>query len=121
MLIKHSITVTTITGGTATAYLPKTNGKLLRIRYAKTDYADGVDFTITGEDTGESLWTDTDINASEIVRPRIAVQNEAGDDINYEGVNKICEPYILVDERIKIVIAQGDDAKSGTFHCIIEQ
>lgn len=121
MLVKHSITITTVTGGTATAYLPKLNGKLMSIRYVKDDYADGVDFTITGEDTAENLWVDTNINASEIVRPRIAVQDNAGDDITYDGTRKIYEPYNLVDERIKIVIAQGDDAKAGTFHVLIDQ
>lgn len=121
MLVQHSITITTITGGTATAYLLKLNGKLLSIRYAKTDYANGVDFTITAEDTAENLWVDTNINASETVRPRIALQNNAGSDITYDGTRKVYEPYNLVDERIKIVIAQGGDAKVGTFHILIDQ
>lgn len=121
MLVLHSIKVTTITGGTQTAYLPKTNGKLMSIRYEKDDFADGVDFTITAEDTAENLWVDTNINASETVRPRIAVQNNAGADITYDGTRKVYEPYNLVDERIKIVIAQGGDAKVGTFHILIDQ
>ena len=121
MLVLHSITVTTAVGGAQTAYTPPLNGKLISIRYAKTDYANGVDFTITAEDTAENLWVDTNINASETVRPRIALQNNVGVDITYDGTRKVYEPYNLVDERIKIVIAQGGDAKSGTFHALIDQ
>lgn len=121
MLVLYSITVTTITGGTATKYSPPLNGKLISIRYARTDYDVGVDFTITAEDTGENLWVDTNIAVSETVRPRIALQNNAGVDITYDGTRKVYEPYNLVDERIKIVIAQGDDAKVGKFHILIDQ
>lgn len=121
MLVEHSITLTTASDGTVTGYLPCTNGKLLRIRYVKTDYADGVDFTITGNNTGENLWADTDINSSEIVRPRVKIQDGAGADITYDATNEVYEPYHLVDEKIKIVIAQGGDTKSGTFYALIEQ
>jgi len=121
MLIRHSVTVTTVTGGTATDYTPQLNGKLKRISYVKTDYAAGVDFAITGESTLQGLWAENNVDASKIVRPRIAVQGIVGTDVNYEGTNKIREPYVLVDERIKIEIAQGGDAKVGTFYFTIEQ
>lgn len=120
MLVKHSITVLT-SGTTATAYTPKLNGKLLRIRYVKVDYTAGVDFTITGDDTGESLWTDTNVDASEVVRPRIDVHDQAGVQLTRDGTRVVCEPYELVDERIKIAIAQAGDAETGIFHFIIEQ
>ena len=127
MLVTKSITLTTAIGGAATGYLGTTTkgggltGKLLQIYYEKDDFVNGVDFTITAEDTAEDLWVDTNINASEPVRPRIAVQKNTGADVTRDGTRKVYEPYLLVDERIEIVIAQGGDAKSGTFHALIEQ
>lgn len=120
MLIKHSITITT-SGTTGLGYFPKTNGRLMRIRYVKDDYTADCDFTITGEDTDETIWTQADVNASVIKRPRIAVQNNVGGDITYEGSEKVYEPYVLKDERIKVAIAQAGDAENGTFHIVVEQ
>lgn len=120
MLIKHSITITT-SGTTGIGYFPPTNGRLMRIRYVKNNYTADCDFTITGEDTGETIWTQADVNSSVIVRPRIAVQNNAGADITYDGSEKVYEPYVLKDERIKVAIAQAGDGESGTFEIVIEQ
>ena len=39
-------------------------GLLSQIRYVKTDFANGVDFAITVEGTGEGLWTQSDVNAA---------------------------------------------------------
>lgn len=124
MLVEHSVTLTTVTGGAVIGYTPPLNGKLISIRYAKPDsgnYSDGVDFDITGEDTEEDLWADTNINLSETVRPRMALQNNVGVDLTYDTTRKVYESYCLVDERIKIEIANGGDAKAGTFHFLIDQ
>lgn len=64
---RFEVAVTTIADGSATAYTPNFTGKLSQIRYVKTDYAAGVDFTITSEATGETIWTQADVNASATV------------------------------------------------------
>jgi len=69
---RFEVAVTTIADGSATAYTPNFTGKLSQIRYVKTDYAAGVDFTITSEATGETIWTQADVNASATVAPRQA-------------------------------------------------
>lgn len=117
---RYKVTVTTASDGTATAYTPRLAGELDSIQYVKTDFADGVDFTITDEATGESLWTDTNINASEVVRPRAPIHDQAGAARLYaSGGTAVSSKIALANSRIKIVIAQGGNAKVGTFHFLV--
>jgi len=104
-----SITVTTNASGAATAYVQAINGPILAISYVKSDYANGVDFTITLEDSGQTIWQEENVNASKVVRPRAVVQGTG-------GTNLIdVEPIYVCYERVKIVIAAGGATKSGTF------
>lgn len=118
---RYKVTVTTAADGSATAYSPRLSGRLDSIHYVKTDFADGVDFTITDEATGESLWTDTNINASEVVRPRAPVHDQVGAARLYAaGGTAVADAIGVANSRIKIVIAQGGNAKVGTFHFLVE-
>lgn len=113
---RKSVTVTTIADGSATGYIPVDTGRLMSLSYVKTDYADGVDFTVTVDATGEGIWTDTDINASETVYPRAAVHDVAGAPALFaDSGEAIVEPIAIAEDRIKIVIADGGNAKSGEF------
>jgi len=117
---RYKVTVTTAADGSATAYTPRLAGELDAIHYVKTDFADGVDFTITSEATGESLWTDTNVNASEVVRPRAPVADQSGAARLYaSGGTAVSDRIALASDRIKIVIAQGGNAKSGVFHFLV--
>lgn len=127
-LVKRSVTLTTNAAGGVTDYdvgLDQDGrtrehvgytGELVSIRYVKDDYADTVDFTITVEGTGESLWTQTNRTASQIVRPLVLAQDGLGADLV-----AVYEPIVLVEDRIKIVIANGGAAKSGTFIIVTRQ
>jgi len=118
---RFTVTVTTIADGSATAYTPNFSGKISQIRYVKTDYAAGVDFTITSEATGETIWTQADVNASATVAPRQATHSTAGVAALYAGGGTaILEPIAIAADRVKIVIAQGGDTKVGTFHFLVE-
>lgn len=115
-----SVTLTTSSGGAVTGYLPsgsaqRLTGAVRAIIYTKVDFVNGVDFTITSEATGQSLWTDTNIDASETVYPVVAA-NIAG-----TGAASVLTevPIVLAENRIKIVIAAGGDTKSGTFTAIV--
>lgn len=115
-------TVTTDASGNATAYAPsvgRCRGLLETIQYEKVDFADGVDFTITDEETGESLWTDTNVNASEIVRPTAPLHSQAGAPRLLASAGEPVVGKIAIVSRIKIVIAQGGNAKSGTFRFLV--
>lgn len=113
---KFTVPVTTIADGSATAYSPYLSGFLESIQYVKDDFADGVDFTITSEAAGESLWVDTNINAAEVVRPRAATHTNAGAASLYAaGGTAVQEKFALSRDRVKIVIGSGGNVTSGTF------
>lgn len=115
MYIKRvTVAATTAAGGGATVYSARITGKLLGIVYVKTDFAAGVDFTITTEATGETVWTQSDVNASAVKYPRRLVQDTVGVDIaaTYDSI-------YLANDRIKFVIAAGGDTKSGAFYLLI--
>lgn len=112
---RHTVAITTDGSGNATAYTPPVTGRIAAIVYVKGTFANGVDFTITLEATGESLWTDTDVNASEAVYPVVK------GNINTTGAaSTIMEvPIHAALDRVKIVIAQGGNAATGTFHVVV--
>lgn len=118
---RETIAVTTDASGDATAYSTNcVTGKIVSIAYTKDDFANGVDFTITTEDTGQNLWVDTNINASETVAPRQATHATDGSASLYAAAGEPVEDYIYaVNERIKIVVAQGGNVTSGTFDVIV--
>ena len=118
---RYKVTVTTASDGTATAYTPRLSGKIMQIEYVKTDYANGVDFTITGEATGIGLWTESDVNASAVRAPRQPTHSQAGAAALYaSGGVGVLAPIALANDRVKIVLGQGGSAKVGVFHVVVE-
>lgn len=118
---RYVVELTTNSSGAATGYTPVIDGRLSALHYVKTDFADGVDFTITAEATGQTLWTDTNVNASEIVAPRQPTHAGDGSASLYAGSGEPVEDKIvLAKDRVKIVIGSGGDTKTGTFHVVLE-
>ena len=91
---RHEVAVTTAADGTATVFTPVVTGKVSQIRYVKTDFTNGVDFTITSEATGETIWTQTNVDASVTVAPRQPVHDTAGAASLYAGAGEPVEDYI---------------------------
>lgn len=118
---RHVVPVTTIADGSATAYTPAiAHGQVLQIHYVKTDYTDGVDFTITSEATGETIWSELNVNAAKVVSPRRPTHDTAGVASLYAAAGEPVEtPIVLANDRVKIVIAAGGATKLGTFHVVI--
>lgn len=120
---RFSTVVTTSTGGAATVYLAPEDepitGRLVNLIYTKTDFADGVDFTITSEDGGQTLWTEANVNASKTVAPMQAAHSTAGVALTYNSTEPLVAPVYLAADRIKIVIASGGNTKTGTFTAVI--
>lgn len=115
MIRKFTIPLTTNSGGAATAYSPYISGYIQAIQYVKTDFANGVDFTITAEATGDAILTLTDQNTATIVRPRAGTHSTAGVASQYaaDGTN-VNDRIALGRDRVKVVVAQGGDTKTGT-------
>jgi len=115
------VSITTASDGSATAYSPYLSGRVSALHYIKTDFADGVDFTITAEATGETIWTQSDVNAATVVRPRAATHSTAGVASLYaSGGTAVNDLIRLGRDRVKIVIASGGNAKTGAFHIVVE-
>lgn len=120
-LRKLPIAVTTDGSGANTGtFSAEFTGVIERIIYSKTDFADGVDFTITLESTGENLWAQNDVNASAVVQPRGATHDTAGAAALYAaGGTAVRDKIAAVNDRVKVAIAQGGATKSGTFYVIV--
>lgn len=113
---RHTVSLTSGAGQTGTAYSPYISGYIQSIAYVKTDYADGVDFTITAEATGETIWTQSDVNAAVTVRPRAATHSTAGVAALYAAGGAAVNARIALGrDRVKIAIAQAGATKSGAF------
>lgn len=113
---RKSITLTTNGSGDVTGYIDVAHGRVMSLHYVKTDFTDGVDFTITVEATGEGLWTELNVNAAASKYPRVPVHDLAG--VLAAGTS-IVEPTFLARDRIKIVIAAGGATKTGEFIAVI--
>lgn len=120
---RYKVTVTTAADGTVTAYTPRLSGEIHQIEYVKdgsNGYANGVDFTITGEATGVGLWTQSDVNASAVVAPRQPTHSQVGVASLYAaGGTAVQARVALANDRVKIALAQGGNAKVGVFHVLV--
>lgn len=115
-----AIPITTDGSGDATAYSPVVTGLVSQIRYVKTDFVDGVDFTVTSEATGETIWAETNVNASATRAPRQAAHTTAGAAALYaSGGEAVLVPIGVAGDRIKIVVASGGASKTGTVHIVL--
>jgi len=119
----QTIAVTTDASGAVTEYTGSVvNGRILAIRYVDTDLAAGAaDFVFSTETTGTTILTATNAGGTDVTwHPRAKVCDEAAADVTYDGTNEVYEPIPVADERIKLVVAQGGNAKSGTFYIITD-
>jgi len=117
------LTVELITAatGVAVGFTPRFSGVVQQIEYVKKDFADGVDFTVTGEATGIGLWTEQNVNASAVRSPRQPAHTSAGAAVLYAaGGTAVTEKIGIANDRVKIEIAQGGNAKGGTFHILVD-
>lgn len=115
------VNVTTAADGSYTGYSPYISGKIAAVHYVKTNFTDGVDFTITAEATGETIWTESNVNAAKVCMPRGATHTNAGVASLYAaGGTAVNDLIRLGRDRVKIVLAQGGNATTGAFHIVVE-
>jgi hypothetical protein len=117
---RHLVSLTTDGDGAATGYTPEVTGVVRSISYVKTDFADGVDFTITSDITLQTIWTESNVNAAKTVCPKQATHTTVGVAALYAGGGSaVLADVVVANERIKIVIAAGGDTKTGAFHVVM--
>ena len=116
---RHTVAVTTAAGGGATGYTPVVTGRIASVIYSKATagsaYASTADFTITAEDSGLGLWTESNVNASKTVSPT----QQTHDQVGATETDPTRAPIFVANERVKIVIAQGGATKLGTFQVVV--
>lgn len=112
-----SISVTTNTDGDGTGYSEVVSGQISTVRYVKTDFADGSTMTMTLEATGETVLAETGINASATRAPRQPTHSTAGAAALYAAAGAAVNDRIVAfRDRIKVVVANGGNTKTGTFY-----
>lgn len=117
---RYTVPITVSSGGAAEVYSPRISGKVCQIRYLKTNFADTVDFVITAEETGETIWAEENVTASATRLPRAATHTVAGAAALYAATGAVNTKIGLDTDRIKFVIANGGNATSGTFIVIVD-
>lgn len=120
----RTVIVTTDSGGNSTAFIPSPpdpltplDGEIRAIAYEANDFLATADFAITTDETGVGVWTQTNVPvADKTVHPIVPASNQAGVALTYDGAQPLSGgPPVLANERLKIVIAQGGDTRTGTF------
>lgn len=119
------VSITTDAGGAGSGSVEIPIGaKLDRICYVadgSNPYANTVDFTITLEATGETLWSEANIAATKTVAPRQPTHTSAAAAALYAAAGQaVLDKISIVRDRILITLAQGGATKSGSFHFILE-
>lgn len=116
-----SVTVTTDAAGAATGFTEVVNGVVSAIEYTKVDFDNGSTITVSQDRSGETIWSESSVNASAIRRPRAATHSTAGAAALYAaGGAAVNDKIAVVDSRIKVVIASGGNTKTGTFTVVLE-
>lgn len=112
-----TISLTTDASGDATAYANAVAGTVYAVQLVDGTFDDGVDITLTAEneDLSMPILVAADWNSDKMVYPRV-LQN-----LNTDGtaLTTHCEP--LVYGRLKAVIAQGGNAKTGKVKVYIRE
>jgi hypothetical protein len=118
------IPVTTLADGTATKLSVNFSGKIHSIHYLKdgtNPFADTVDIAITSDKTGENIWTEANVTASATRYPRAPTHSPAGAAALYAaGGVGVLDKIAVANDQLKIVIAQGGNAKTGAFHVLVD-
>lgn len=120
MIRRFVVPITVDGSGDATVLTPHIRGELVSIRYVKDDFADGVDFVVTGEDTGQTIWSEESVNASATRYPRAPTHTTGGAAALYASGGAAVLAPIALDERLSVVVADGGDETSGTLHILID-
>lgn len=121
MLESVTAPIATDASGNATVFLTHginrpPSGLLLVLKYDPGTIETGADLTITGEKSGIPILTVT--NAGTVVRffyPRALLNEISNGDEGISGT----EVIPIRDERIKVVVAQGGNAKAGSIEAIL--
>jgi hypothetical protein len=117
---KFTVSVTTDGSGNATGYTPYFSGKIEQVRYVKTDFTDGVDFTTTLDGTGQTVWTESNVNAAVTKAVRMPIAGTDGVASLFASAGTAVQDKIAVSrDRVKWVVGSGGAAHTGALEVIV--
>lgn len=118
---RFTVSVTTAANGSATVLSdPIDYGLLSQIRYVKNNFSNNSTFTITLNGTGETLWSQSDVNASATVAPRQATHGTDGSATLYaSGGTAVQDKIAIANDQISVAITSGGNGATGTFYFLI--
>lgn len=114
---RTSITITTAADGSATVYSDKISGFIEMVGVVVGTLTTGFDFTLTTETTLQTLLAETAPGDAEIFYPRQLVNSAADGAL---GSQLIQYGTPIANERIKCVVANGGNAKTGSLTIIYQ-
>jgi hypothetical protein len=126
MLKKHTIAITTNSSGAATGYTPPVSGFVRAIVYVPhgtTPLDTNGDIVVTGNTSSIAILTKANIGTSSTSWQPRAATHAVGDGsalLYASGGTAQCDLVPVADEAIKLVVAQGGDALSGTFYVYVD-
>ena len=115
--------LTTAADGSFTGLTDPVLGRIAQIVYTKPSsggFDNGSTITITNNTTGETIWTESSVNASAVRAPRQPTHSTAGVAALYAAAGSAVNDLIAVaGDQLKVVIASGGNAKNATFDFIL--
>ena len=121
---RFTAAATTDASGDAEVYTSAdVRGRIHSVQYVPdgvAPFAATADVAVTGEDTALALLSQTDVSAAFTLFPRAPTHDTSGAASLYAAGGESVEDHLVVSqERVKIVVAQGGDTKSGTFYVTV--
>ena len=120
-VVDATVSLTTSSTEGATAYTSPLMGEVVNVQYvpdATAPFATTVDFAVTLERSGIGLWTESNLDAAKVVSPMQSAHSQVGVGLVFSSLaplSVVPRPIYAAHERVKVVIAGGGAAKSGTF------
>lgn len=121
-MVRHTFAITVDASGDATTLSDQICvGEVWDVQYVAsgTPFDNTVDFTITGAVTGKAILTLTNVAAAFTHHVRASVVDTAAAARLYAAGGTAVSDRIAVAEPIKIVTAQGGNAKTGTIYITV--
>jgi len=117
-----SLTLTTTAAGAATGYTSPVTGFVHAITYVPGTFATGADLVFTGNTSGIAIVTVTNLGTSAVtIAPRLATATVANAAALYAAAGTaVLDRIPVYDEAIKVVMTDGGNAATGTFHIYID-
>ena len=117
---RFTVAITTDASGDFTGHTAIANGLVQAVRFIDTDLDDTADITVTCGASGQAIVTLTNQAATASFQPRGATHSTAGAALLYAaGGTAVSDLIPVADETIKVVVAQGGNAKTGTIHIYV--